>query len=475
MVSVLAPNRDGGVADLAGAVPFADSGVIAGYTGLRPDADGTIRHFTVAPAGVQAFPLAATAAFLGRRVLAPANALIDFPGGDGTVPRVSYADVMNGRFDKTAIRGRIVVVGSTATVLSDRHHVATSPAMAGAEIHADAIATALAGFPLRIVPAATGRGLATLVAFLVALLALAGARRSPLGAPLAAGVLVAAAWLVAAQVAFAHGAVVEVVPGLVASIVASALAAGLAHVTRQREHRRIRECFAAADPGILAQVLASRARRGGVTASDIISGYTIVERLGGGGMGEVYRATQQRLERPVALKLIHSRYALDRRYRERFVAEAHRAAAVTHPNIVPVHDAGESDGVLYIALQLVAGGNLAERAEAVRRRGSGHIVRVLHRVACALDAAHAAGLVHRDVKPENILLPDVSPEHPLLTDFGVARAAGDTATGAGGGTRRYLAPERSAGLRDDTAADVYALTARALRAAGRRAAVRRRG
>lgn len=478
VVSVTAPGPRGDVAALAGFVPFDDISVRPGYTPLQLDPQGVVRQFTRPPKGLETFSVAAAEEFTGDRgVIPPANALIDYPGPTGTFPQLSYVDVFDGHFDRSVVRGRIVIVGPTATVLEDGHRVPVDSTMPGPEIHAAAISTVLDGFPLRLVSdrvaKRTAFGAGFLVPLLLAGLALVSRRiRSARGgggvlldppatlAVCAVGATTFAAWLAVSQLAFNGGTVVEVPPALAAIAASTTAAILVTYLATKRAQRTVRERFAAREPGIVQQVLASGGRRRAVTASDIIAGYTIEDRIAGGGMGEVYRATQTRLGRQVALKVIRAEYALDRDYRRRFVDEAYRAARISHPNIVPVIDAGEADGVLFIAMQYIEGSSLGESLRNVDVLDAPYAVRLVHRVACALDAAHAEELFHRDVKPGNILIPDRSPQHPFLTDFGVAGVAEEAATRVGvEGTMPYLAPERFDGRDSGRAADVYALAA----------------
>jgi Protein kinase domain len=190
------------------------------------------------------------------------------------------------------------------------------------------------------------------------------------------------------------------------------------------------------------------------------AGYRIESLVGRGGMGVVYRATQLDLGRIVALKLIAPDALDDAAARARFVSEARHAAAIEHPNVVPIHAAGEADGVAYFAMRFVDGDDLRTR---VRRDGPlapAEAARIAEGIGAALDTIHAAGLVHRDVKPANILLG--RDDHPYLTDFGLARATlgqRGTSTGSGrwAGSLHYAAPEQIRGGRVDARADVYAL------------------
>ena len=197
----------------------------------------------------------------------------------------------------------------------------------------------------------------------------------------------------------------------------------------------------------------------GLTAGSQVAGYRLEKLVGVGGMAAVYRARDERLGRVVALKLL----AGDEVVRRRFVREARAVAAVDHPHIIPVYEAGAAEGVLFIAMRFVAGDDLrviVGREGALQPRRAAAFISP---VASALDAAHAAGLVHRDVKPANMLV-DVGPgrpEHVYLSDFGVARGmlSSDGLTGAGQflGTPDYAAPEQISGRDLDGRADQYAL------------------
>ncbi len=188
-----------------------------------------------------------------------------------------------------------------------------------------------------------------------------------------------------------------------------------------------------------------------------IAGCRIETVAGRGGMGIVYRATQLSLGRPVALKLIAPEHAADANFRERFQRESRMAAAIDHPNVIPVYEAGEEDGRLYLVMRWVAGTDLHRLLRAEGRIEPERAAAIVNQVAGALDAAHAAGLVHRDVKPANVLL---SGDHAYLADFGLTRFAGaDTLTTAGHflGTVDYMAPEQFHPGPNDARADVYAL------------------
>src|SRR3954454_3956144 len=190
----------------------------------------------------------------------------------------------------------------------------------------------------------------------------------------------------------------------------------------------------------------------------VFAGHRIDGRAGKGGMGVVYRATDLQLDRPVALKVVAADFADDPGFADRFKRESRIAASLDHPNVIPIYHAGEEDGRLFVTMRFVEGTDLAELLRRDKRLAPERAVRILAQVAAALDAAHQAGLVHRDVKPANILMDG---DHVFLTDFGLskhARSESDlTETGAVLGTVDYMAPEQVHGGIVDARTDVYAL------------------
>lgn len=192
---------------------------------------------------------------------------------------------------------------------------------------------------------------------------------------------------------------------------------------------------------------------------DEIGGFRIEALAGRGGMGLVYRARQQRPNRVVALKVIAPELATDVAFRARFEAESSIAAEIEHPNVIPVYAVGDENGVLYIAMRFINGVDLGGVIAAEGRLEPGRVARLISQIADALDAAHARGLVHRDVKPGNVLV--TAGDHAYLTDFGLtkqtAQSSGMTRTGMFVGTVNYMAPEQIEGKRIDARADVYAL------------------
>jgi serine/threonine-protein kinase len=185
--------------------------------------------------------------------------------------------------------------------------------------------------------------------------------------------------------------------------------------------------------------------------------YRLVELLGRGGMGEVWRAHDTATDRVVAIKVLPQHLADDETFKTRFRREAHSAARLDSPHVVPIHDYGEIDGRLYVTMRLIKGRDL-QTILADGPLSPARAVRIIEQVGRALHAAHKIGLVHRDVKPSNILLDE--DDYAYLIDFGIARAAEDTkltSTGSMIGTLQYLAPERLRRGEVDARADIYAL------------------
>src|SRR4051794_35716011 len=189
------------------------------------------------------------------------------------------------------------------------------------------------------------------------------------------------------------------------------------------------------------------------------AGYRIERVLGRGGMSVVYLAEHPRLKNAVALKLLAPGLAEDETFRERLIRESRLAASLNHPNVIPIYDTGEEDGVLFISMRYVDGPDLRTLLKDSAPLPAERTAAIVDQVAAALDAAHAGGLVHRDVKPANILLG--SGDHVYLTDFGLSKRTGtdDTRTAQLVGTVNYVAPEQIRGHEVDSRSDIYALGA----------------
>jgi serine/threonine protein kinase len=212
-----------------------------------------------------------------------------------------------------------------------------------------------------------------------------------------------------------------------------------------------------------------RSASGQFAAGTEVAGYLIGEQIGRGGMAVVYRAHDVRLGRWVALKILAPEIASDESFRQRFISESRAAAAVDHPHVIPVFEAGEADGVLFIAMRYVGGGDVRTLLGRTGPMDAARACGIVGQVASALDAAHASGLVHRDVKPANMLLGVVAgsghPDHVYLSDFGLSKQAlstvGLTMAGQFLGTLDYIAPEQIEGRPVDGRADLYALASAA--------------
>ena len=197
-----------------------------------------------------------------------------------------------------------------------------------------------------------------------------------------------------------------------------------------------------------------------------IAGYRIEQLIGRGGMAVVYRATNVRLDRMVALKILSPDLARNDSFRQRFIRESRAGAAVDHPHVIPVFEAGEAQDVLFIAMRYVAGLDVRALIERVGQLPAARTVELVLQVASALDTAHAAGLVHRDVKPANMLLASfnddgLGADHVYLSDFGLSKQSISspslTMTGQFLGTLDYMSPEQVNGRQIDGKTDQYAL------------------
>jgi CHASE2 domain-containing sensor protein/predicted Ser/Thr protein kinase len=454
--SLISPSGETEV--LGGNANLASIGAQAAAADLLPDSDGVLRHTLANVNGLPSIASAVAKHLTGhgdQRQLR--GGWIDFSGPPGTVHRLSFVKVLDGRFDRASVRGKVVVVGATAPVLQDMHATATGSPMPGPEVQADAIATALADFPLR-----SPAGVVTilLISLLALLVPLCGLRLGTL-ATCGAGLALLGLWSLATQLSFDSGTVLEYSDPLSALLLSTVGTVILGIRADGHERKRLRRMFAADAGDVVEQVL----HPGGpkpIEPTAIIAGYRIEDELGRGGMGVVYRARQLTLDREVAIKLIATDRAENPVFRERFKSESRIAASIEHANVIPVYEAGEDDGLLFIAMRLVDGYDLGQLLERVGTLAPDRTARIVVQIAGALDAAHARDLVHRDVKPANVLLTLENPEHAYLTDFGLAKQvdahARITRADQWVGTLNYLSPEQIRGEPLTPSADIYSLT-----------------
>lgn len=465
VLSATAVREDWQTAVLGGDAAVRAVRARVGNASLIPDSDGVTRSTRHSIDGLPTFAVVVAEAATGRPV--PASLFggrehpvpIDYVGPPGSFRTISYSRVLSGRFPARLFAGKTVIVGASATKLQDLHQTPVSGGpMSGPEVQANQAATVLEGIPLRQAPGSTTLLLVLLLALLVPL---AGVRLGTIGVVLT-GVGALLAWSVATQVAFDSGTQLEYAAPVTALLLATLGTALIGLWAEGRERQRLRTMFAADSAAVVEGVL--RPAAGGARPLEptaIIAGYRIEEPIGRGGMGVVYRASQLALERTVAIKLIAADRAQDPVFRERFKRESRIAASIEHVNVIPVYEAGEDDGLLFIAMRLVEGADLAELLRLEGALDRARVVRLIAQLAGALDVAHAQGLVHRDVKPANVLLTRERPEHVYLTDFGVAKSIageeGVTVAGGWAGTLDYLAPEQIRGEEVGGGVDVYAL------------------
>lgn len=459
---------DGGTETLAwlpgGRDHLTRIGATAGYTGFQVNRDWPVSSIPGRWSGLDSFAVAAAAgagATVPPSTFADGDAKIRFAGPAGTVRTVPVADLLAGRVDPALLRGRVVVVGTDLTTPSDRL-ATTAPGndtLPGAEIHAQAVQNALDGSFMR----QTGAPLDVLIILAMGLVVPAAglALRRQVWAAVAA-VAALAAFLAAAQAAFASGVIVPVIAPLIAFLISIGAWLVVSYMRADAERRDLRRRFAAADQAAVAQVL-DGTQVGGEAAAELIApGYRLTEVLGRGSAGVVYRGEEMRTGRAAAVKVLAPEVAGDPGFRERFRREARVAAQLEHPNVLPVFDAGDDDEVLFMAMRLVEGPDLGTQLREQGPLAPREALRITDAVASALDAAHARGLVHRDVKPANVLVDQAAGGHVYLTDFGIARSDHEGTISRHGdvlGTAGYAAPEQIMGEPAGPAADVYGLAA----------------
>ena len=467
ILATTAADDRGRTAVLGGDDNVRAAGAVVGMSIFPVDADGVIRRVPRSVRRVRSFALATADLVRGRpvddRAIPPEGAWIDFRGPPGTFRIVPFWRALRQDAVVAGLRDKVVIVGASAPSLQDVHATsAPGPRlMSGPELQANALATALDAFPLRDVR----RTIDTLLIVVLATIAPLAAIRLRERWALAVGVGALSLLFVGAQLAFDAGHVVSVTYPAVAGVLGLGGSAGVAYFDEHIERDRLRRLFADFQPEIVEAVLAADSERLDAVPLErdqIIAGFRIERLVGRGGMGVVYEAIQLMLGRRVALKLIRPAVARDASVRERFKRESRLAAAVEHPSVIPVYEAGEDGEILYIAMRFIPGTDLAALIAEQGPLGPWRASRIVRQVAAALDAAHAAGLVHRDVKPSNVLVAEEGPhEHAYLTDFGVTKAIDGrtdlTSPGRLVGTLNYMAPEQIRGGRVDGAADVYAL------------------
>ena len=419
---------------------------------------GVYRRVERQVAGLQAFAFA-TARAAGRAPAAGAardRVLIDYAGPPGTVRRVSFADVLDGRVAASMFRDKAVVVGVTALSSGDRHRVPTASddLMPGAEIQANAISTVLRGMPLREAP---GWIAAVLVVLLAALGQLLAGRLSPARLAVATAAILAAT-AGGAYLAFRAGIVLELAAPAVGVLIGVAVG-GLARELRaRRRESEVRTLLARLAGGRDIDELIARLRDDELvllSAGARFGDYEVDRALGVGGMSVVHLARHLPSGRLVALKVMSARLGDQPEIRDRFIREAQAGNALEHRAIVPILDAGEIAGRPFLAMRLVEGGTLADLVDKPTLTAA-RTIELLEPVADALDHAHRCGVIHRDVKPSNVLVDGDG--CPYLADFGIAHLLdAPRMTTDYVGTPAYTAPEQVRGVELTGACDQYAL------------------
>src|SRR5262249_13860876 len=262
------------------------------------------------------------------------------------------------------------------------------------------------------------------------------------------GLVTAALFLVGVQLAFNSGSIVSLTSPLLGLLLSTAGSTAVDFFSETRARRSLQEAL---DHLVTTVVPGSG-----------VGDFKVEELVSRGGMGIVYRASQVGLDRDVALKVIAPNFAEDEMFRERFKRESLLAATVEHPNVVPVYEAGEDRGLLFLAMRFIDGTDLRGLLEDQGELSPARVADLTKQVAAALDAAHDVQLVHRDVKPGNVMVTEESGgEHAYLTDFGLTKHIGTkarmTEEGMFVGTVEYIAPEQIQGKEVDGRADIYSL------------------
>jgi CHASE2 domain-containing sensor protein len=447
-VALATHDTDAGPVPILGLQHPASIGAVLGSVGVPTDSDGVVRQYLYAPVDLPSFGVQAARLWLGHPVSQdnfPNNeAWIDYAGPPGTYRTVSFLDVVRGRVAPSVFRGKAVFVGATDPEFQDvvQTPVSSTP-MPGVEVHANAFATIVGGFPL-----SSAAGWIDIVLVIVATaVPVALALRLPALYVLGGTLVALAVWLVAAQLAFDGGRIVSLVYPALGLVLAGAGGAGVDALMTTRQLRTLSESV-----DRLAKT---------ITPGQVIGDYRVEEQVGRGGMAVVYRATQLSLERSVALKVIVPEQAEDAGFRARFQRESLIAASIDHPNVVPIYEAGRQGDLLFLAMRYVDGVTLRTLLQSEGPLAPDRASRMISQAAAALAAAHAHGLVHRDVKPANMLIDTSADDHLYLTDFGIARRVdSDTAATQAGvpvGTVDYMPPEQINGEPVDARTDVYAL------------------
>ena len=450
--------EDGDTRVLGSTANVEQAGGFVASSRLPLSRGGVYRRVTRRALGLES--LAFVAARVAGRPPAPDigrdGLLIDYAGPPGTVRRVSFADVLDGRVPASVFRGEAVVVGVTAVSEGDQHRtpMAGSELMAGSEIQANALSTVMRGVPLR-------DGSAWLTAALVALFAALGhALASRLGPAwiLATTVLGLAVIAVGSYVVLRAGVLMEVAGMAAALVVGVAVGAIARQLRARRRERQVRELLARLAGGRDIEELLERVRNSELvllSEGAAFGDYKIDRALGIGGMGVVHLARHGPTGRIVALKVLSAQLSSRPDMRDRFIREAQAANTIDHHAVVSVIEAGEIAGRPFIAMQFVDGGTLGDLV----RTPSLTPVRTLELltpIADALDLAHRCGVIHRDVKPSNVLVDGDG--CAFLADFGVAHVLDATRmTTDFVGTPAYTAPEQINGEELTGACDQYAL------------------